>query len=189
MKILCVGDSLTQGWYKGGFAQAPYSEYVEQNMNKVDVVTLGYPGANTTRVLMNMMEVLGGDVSDYDAAVVLSGTNDISQCEDDPSSTANKVLTRLQKIYSTFLDKNKKLVVVTVPPFADHDPEYILTKCRNIVNDGIRSFASENNLLLAEFHDAILSEDSNTFYDDNVHMSPVGYELLGKLVVEQLKKL
>ena len=189
MKILCLGDSLTTGWYKYGCAAEPYGEHVEEAMTNVEVISMGFPGASTARVYRNFLEATDGDISDYDTAVILTGTNDISQCRDGDMRPAETTVAELHKIYNTFLKKNIKVVPVTVPPFAAHESDCDMTKCRNIVNNEIRKFASDNKLPVVEFHDAILKEDSESYYDDNVHMSPVGYQLLARLVIEQLTKL
>ena len=188
MRILCLGDSLTSGWYSQGEEFEPYSKHVQTARKGDTVLQMGYPGADAPalkRVLETSTEYISCDV-----VVVLIGTNDIiRQCRKGDEESSVRVFSNIHQLYRILLDKHIKIIPVTVPPLVGEDPTDGLTIARNFVNSAIRTFAKDQELQLVEFHDAIREVDSSTHFDDECHMSPLGYQLLAKLVIEKLSKI
>eukprot|EP01060_Flectonema_neradi_P005052 TRINITY_DN1334_c6_g1_i1.p1 TRINITY_DN1334_c6_g1~~TRINITY_DN1334_c6_g1_i1.p1 ORF type:complete len:189 (+),score=23.84 TRINITY_DN1334_c6_g1_i1:76-642(+) len=188
MKLLCLGDSLTAGWYKQGQAYAPYASKVKEAIKDIDITLMGYPGADAT-MLRRTLES-SAEYRRCEVAVVLVGTNDvIRQCRDGSKDSAMRVFSNIHDLYRILLERNIRVIPVTIPPIVPLDPEDGMTIARDLINDTIRTYAKERDLRLVEFHDTILKADSKTHFDDECHMTPLGYDLLGKLVIEQLSKM
>ncbi len=104
-RVLCVGDSNTYGLYLADRAQA-YPQQLERLWNAVptrtpiEVLNLGYPGTNSSRLvrdLPRMLRILRPDV-----VIVMVGSNDFwtAPVHSDPSSGMAEQIVQLVERYS-----------------------------------------------------------------------------------------
>lgn len=79
LRILCLGDSITYGFWLADRADA-YPSQLERIWNesgtsqKVEVINLGYPGTSSSRLLLHLPRML--ESTEPDVIIVMIGAND-----------------------------------------------------------------------------------------------------------------
>src|SRR3954447_9225811 len=78
--ILCVGDSNTYGLYLRDRDQEAYPSQLERSWNAdpnrtpIEVLNLGYPGVNSSRLIRDLSRML--DVLSPEVVMIMIGSND-----------------------------------------------------------------------------------------------------------------
>ena len=206
-RVFCYGDSLTMGYHKMGLASSPYSAVLTSE-HSFNVSHCGLPGW-TAEQLADHFPTAFADASPGDAegcpwawVVVLCGTNDLarpSDCGGQPSS----VFSSVQRVWEQAEGCGARVVAVTVPPLRERgDTGGVqpsqgdgLAVRRDELNRLIRTAAQARGAPCADFAallahgdggDAAAEAARRRLFDDNVHMSPAGYRLLGDLVARTI---
>ena len=195
--ILAYGDSLTSGTYlhmKGNYCDEgvhPYSLKLQELLNdRVKVIERGMPGA-TTNMLLNRLprELTRRRV---DLVMILGGTNDVyhglpaevisehviamhETVLDTPQSRAASMTTSKNLVYT---------IAMTIPQLGSSYPDERLE-----ANEQIRAFASSRSdrvalLELESAFDQETPENVRYWSPDGLHLSPIGYDTLGKMLYD-----
>jgi lysophospholipase L1-like esterase len=193
--ILAFGDSLTEGYYRFGTKFHPYSLKLESLLvqhGAFDVMNLGHSGEETWQMVRRLEQILQRSFK-YDYVCILGGTNDLA----DSSETSSSIFGRLQVLYEKVLACDSKLIVVTIPPtaFDSKEEDYLKTKLQ--INEMIHEFYLKHKEMgkveYVDLYSAVPYYESNgsksPLWDDNLHLSPAGYDKFGELVYESLKRL
>ena len=203
LKVLAFGDSLTEGYYAGGFKFHPYSIELEKRLQDklrvmgdcrdVVVQQVGLSGEYTSHMQPRLNDILArAETAPFDFVCILGGTNDLA-LDDSP----NDVASRLIEMYHRVLDSDKSiLVAITIPESYFLDPGYVSK--RNLINQKIRKFHSEvskyffenhygERMILVDleklmpYYDNEGGKDSQR-WDDLLHMTPFGYDEFGGII-------
>lgn len=203
-KILAFGDSLTEGFFNNGFQFHPYSDELEKVINKQFIETRkdkhvimnqsGCSGEFTDSMIFRMEEILSETKNDpYHLVCILGGTNDLSR----DYETSSEIFSRLESLYQQVLNQNSKtiLVAITIPQSGWLEDSYVAKRIE--INDLIRHFCLMNNerVICVDFEQNIpYFEDSNQkmrdnkLWDDTLHMTPKGYDLLASIIFDSIKE-
>ncbi|KUJ23922.1 SGNH hydrolase [Mollisia scopiformis] len=196
LRILCFGDSLTEGYSAMGWSMTPYSGWLETYLNATidydydshvetegrsgDCVRTGfetrmrkhYPPSTTT--------------SPYDWVVFLGGTNDMAY-----RHTPTQIFDSIKTILDIPLSRGAKVLIMTVPEIESH----ILDDERGELNDLINNWAREKDAVWGfdlwqqmKYH-GITEEERRERWDDSLHFTPKGYEMIGEMVGARLVKI
>ncbi len=126
------------------------------------------------------------DTSPYDWVIFLGGTNDMAY-----RSTPTQILDSIKSILELPLSYDAKVLIMTIPEIQSH----MLDKERAELNALIKDWEREmENVWSLDLHarmpyHAITEEEREERWDDSLHFTPKGYEMIGHIVGERLAKI
>ena len=197
-RILCFGDSLTEGWHKNGFQFHPYtirlSELFKANgKENVELVNRGLSGETVHPEMITRLPAILNKESPFNFAIILGGTNDLAFL-----SNAKKVrlFENIKTLHEMAHEKGIKTCALTIPNTSfDMLPtfaEYV--NYREEVNTKIREFVSQKSdmVCLCDLSSklpmfGVSDEDLSKYWDDNLHFAPKGYDKMAELIFEAIK--
>ncbi|TVY35972.1 hypothetical protein LSUB1_G005602 [Lachnellula subtilissima] len=121
LRILCFGDSLTEGYTHHGLSYAPYCTTMEKVLTAalpeeewdISVDEQGVSGELVLYMGGRMDEIYASDRTSkepYDLVIFLGGTNDLGY-----GRPANDIFTDIKNVLQMPLDHGARVVVMTVP--------------------------------------------------------------------------
>ncbi|OWP03047.1 hypothetical protein B2J93_3673 [Marssonina coronariae] len=119
----------------------------------------------------------------YDWAIILGGTNDLNQ-----NRLPDNIFSTLQKVWDVPLSKNTKVLALTISGCGMCSTE---VDSRTIdLNQRILNHEAENyytyDLYEAMPYWEMDKEMRDEVWDDNIHFTAKGYDMIGKLLADQL---
>ncbi|KAE8444691.1 hypothetical protein EG329_014348 [Mollisiaceae sp. DMI_Dod_QoI] len=202
LRILCFGDSLTAGWSRSTHPILhPYASTLETSLNttfpymNVSINVEGYLGDQTECPtgrcpgFLPRIEQLYQQSSDYDHynwAIILGGTNDLDWNRDAPEIYAS-----LQKVWGIPLSHGTKVLAITVPECGDCGP---VTDQRTIALNSMIMTHQADNYYIFDLHESVpyrgmSEEERKIVWDDGIHFTPAGYDLVGSRIAKRLVEL
>ncbi len=196
MKILCVGDSLTEGEF--GVPGAPiehniqpinYPYYLAQYLD-CETVNAGKCGYTSCQYL-EYYEQGNVPTEGVDIILLMLGSNGGQNPDEDNEYNRDyeKLVALLQRDMP-----NAKLVLIT-PPHASADPKYFFHYAAPMIGNAaafVRKFAKEHDLLLidaAQFEEFCAETESLMQYNDGLHYVRLGYQTMAIKFAVALKKM
>ncbi|KLU89272.1 hypothetical protein MAPG_08246 [Magnaporthiopsis poae ATCC 64411] len=189
LRILCLGDSLTAGYSSLGAVYKPYSEQMVKLLRaalpdvEIEAVEDGVPGQTTAGFLGRLDPHFGPGKPSYDWTILLGGTNDLGY-----NHTAEAIFANLAKCWDVAQAHGSKVLVLTVPEVGVRGGPAMqrIHAQRDELNRLIRN-AQGGNIFVHDHHAAVpfwaMSEkDRQLYWDDNVHLTPSGYDLMGQKI-------
>ena len=196
-KIVCIGDSLTEGDYgifgKKGIKnvnEKNYPYYLAKLLPDAEILNCGVCGI-TPSLYLSHYKKGKTDVSGADLIIIMLGTN---------GGLDDKEISHGDKDYDELVNLIKKdapgaKIVLCAPPH--------VTKNETMSNFGyedrvekagnfVRRYAKETSLLLIDFKNCALFNDENEPImqpNDGLHFSEVGYGVMAVFIKDELKKL
>ncbi|KAK4232397.1 SGNH hydrolase-type esterase domain-containing protein [Podospora fimiseda] len=190
LRILCFGDSLTVGYSSMGTIYRPYSEKM------VQMIQMAFPHHE----IQTQVDGLSGDTIwhgflprikrqfpepnkyPYDWTIILGGTNDLAY-----NFPIEEIFQKLVAAYDVALSRGSKVLALTVPEAAIHSTaRQRIDKKRNRLNDLIKGYKRDNfhvfDLNAAVTYFDMTPTDREKYWDDHVHFTPKGYDLIGNKV-------
>ena len=184
--IVCFGDSLTAGFQSPApdcpdFLETPYGRYLEDRLlGRARVHVSGICGELTA----DMVRRFERDVLRHRPAwaVILGGTNDLGM-----GRRPSEVIRHLTAMYEQAAVAGVRPVAVTVPSirgFDDHIGR------RHELNALIADYCAGNAVLYVDFFAATAEPETGRlalpYSNDGLHLTTAGYELLARLLYEQV---
>ena len=212
LRILCFGDSLTEGattTVDGRRKFHPYSLKLQQNFDNyvpmrqtrnIRLLTQVHNAGVSGELVQNSMEerlskILKGAREKYDWVIILGGTNDIRRMQwvdhsdpDDPKM----VFETLTKLHRACYEYGAHSVVVTIPARqCEVNPDCSEVKeARNKINDWLRRFvrALNDQVALVDLARKMELPQHRQYWSDEVHFTPTGYDKMADTIFEVLKQ-
>jgi len=198
LRVLCFGDSLTAGYASMGCVYHPYRLKLEQMLamafpdTSIETIDDGRPGDTVKygflgRIQKHYPPRKKGDES-YHWTIVLGGTNDLGL-----GLKPEDIFAKLQEVWDIPLRRKSKVLALTVPEVGIERGKERMDARRNKLNDLIKGY-KKDGFHVFDLHAAVpffdMSEsDQTAFWDDGVHFTPDGYNLIGNKVGMGLVKL
>jgi len=182
MKILALGDSLTEGYIDNHTETFyPYTNTL-QSLLKVPVDNQGVSGERTGPMLARLRQINKGD---YTHAVILAGTNDLD--------TRMQVSTIVRNVIQMHLYCLKRLGVERT--YCLSIPEVILggkkrfQRKRKAINKELYAFAQgRSDVVYVPFAEFVSDEfKTKSFSGNGWHFSKDGYKRMGRFVAKYQK--
>ncbi|KAL8371070.1 hypothetical protein RB595_001091 [Gaeumannomyces hyphopodioides] len=193
LRILCFGDSLTAGYAYLGAVYTPYSEQTVKLLQaalpdvEIEAVEDGKPGDTTAGFLDRLDPHFGPGKPSYDWTILLGGTNDLAY-----NRTAEAIFENLSKCWGVAQAHGSKVLVLTVPEVGVEGGAAMqrINARRDELNRLIKN-AQGGNIYVHDHHAAVpfwamSEEDRQLYWDDNVHLTPSGYDLMGQKIAARL---
>ena len=192
MKIVCLGDSLTEGDYgvykKSGIANVKdenYPYFLSLSLN-CEVKNFGRCGA-TPKSYLDFYNGGGVDVKGADIIVLMLGTNG--------GLTVNNKDEYLQIVNNCRRDNKNAKITLCTPPHVTENPE--MSNCGykpNVDNAtvAVKQIAKDENLKFIDINafDGFNADNEDIMQsNDGLHFTTLGYKTLASFIEENLKKL
>ncbi|KAJ3352466.1 hypothetical protein HDU83_008016 [Entophlyctis luteolus] len=193
-RVLCVGDSLTEGFDQGGASFHPYAIKLRQlllNFGFISgadqVVVEGVSGDHIDPdrggILRRMKSRL--EASAFTWVVLLAGTNDFLHSADTPA----KVLANIEAAWDVALASGASVLAVTLPEYSLEDmPLAPVLEVNTMIRTRVQIRATNDGdaLRLLDLHVLfpLLGLDSNArslLWGDTIHPSAAGYDEIGEM--------
>ena len=168
--LVFIGDSITQGWENGG------KPVWAQRYAKHNALNLGFGGDHTENVLWRLQN---GELDGIapKVAVMMIGTNNTGDRQEDPRTTAAGVKRLLEEIRSR-LPGTKVLLLAVFP--RGEKPGDPLRRLNDRLNGLISAYADGRNVFFLNINETLTNPDGTLSRDvmpDLLHLSEKGYAL------------
>ena len=202
-RLLCFGDSLTEGWYHTGFAFHPYTIRLNElfaqeaktcaSSSGIELMNKGISGEVVNSEMMNRLPTILENQGIFDFAIILGGTNDLASLQAAKDYDLAKSIKSLHQMAHA---KGIKTCAVTIPQTGFDMLPYAVdyVKYREDVNNEIRDFASKNptlvclcDLSLKLPRYGLSKNEFAEYWDDELHFTPKGYDRMAELIFEDIK--
>ncbi|KAH8771672.1 SGNH hydrolase-type esterase domain-containing protein [Diaporthe sp. PMI_573] len=201
LRILCFGDSLTSGYSQLGSVSHPYSQRLTAVLSEsfpslnIDAHADGLPGdvvcTAGSRFLRRIEPkfLTKGGGTPYDWTVILGGTNDLAF-----QFTAEDIYKALRDVWDVALSKGGRVLACTVPEAGIRGQIGQRVKARrDELNELILGHRQENfftfDLNTAIPFWSLAPEERKTYWDDHIHLTPAGYDLMGEKIAARLVEI
>ncbi|UJR31714.1 hypothetical protein I4U23_019194 [Adineta vaga] len=209
-RILAFGDSLTEGFHFAGFRFHPYAiKLAELVRNHCEWVYDGSPdrpqievkssGRSNECVLSGMLDRFRKTLSDaveeghyYRWIIILGGIHDLAY-----GIKPETIFDGLRQMYQLAYEHGANLVIMTINEtgrLKTNDPRDL---DRHTLNTLIKKYAWENHYaggrrtFCVDINEAIPwhrpdLEEKKQIWDDHMHLTPKGYDLIGTLIFQTI---
>lgn len=199
IRILAIGDSLTEGYYHYGYHFHPYAKSLGDLLDSVNIsVEIIQQGVSGERVVPQMVNRLNNRLKrdkPYDWVIILGGTNDLGH-----GISAEEIFKEgLQPMYEACLNRTGrkiKLAAMTVIQNAFNAPTSEADQNRQLLNTMIRNYVTQSKdqdrICLVDLdqgipYHSLRDEEKKQLWDDGLHLKPAGYDLMGKLIFDVIR--
>jgi beta-glucosidase len=181
-ELVFIGDSITHNWEKAGKA------VWDAHFAKYHALDLGFGGDHTENVLWRLQH---GEIDGIrpKAVVLMIGTNNTGDRQEDPRTTAAGIRRLLDEIRAR-LPEARVLLLAIFP--RDEKPDSPLRRINDRVNAQIRGFADDRHVFFLDINAALLQPDGTLSRDvmpDLLHPNEKGYALWAERIEPTLKTL
>lgn len=181
-KIILFGDSITAG-YENGVTDFRLNEEIEAVFTDIEVINAGIPGDTSQKALMRVES----HVLKYepDIVTVFFGANDVSKISGlGINSYQENLLSLVRQIGP------EKVILIGVP-YANqvyYKQERPMSRIKNF-NEVAKKIAQTQKInYINLLNEMIKEEPLELLQEDGLHFSRKGYQLLGKLINQELRK-
>ncbi|KAJ5157647.1 uncharacterized protein N7482_008747 [Penicillium canariense] len=194
LSILCFGDSLTSGYYRYGLEYHSYAIKLKEILEakfpdtNVHIEVDGVPGDFVVYPTGDFLPRIQDQCAKakFDWVIILGGTNDLGD-----GNRADMIYFALEDCWRVALTSGAKVLAMTVPDCAAK-LESLETR-RSTLNSNIMERESEN-FRVVDLHSKIPYHSAtenfqDEIFDDGLHFTAKGYELMGSVVGERLVAL
>ncbi|NND51308.1 MAG: hypothetical protein HKN54_02815 [Flavobacteriaceae bacterium] len=179
MKIVCLGDSLTEGYE---IKQASRWTDLIKNELKIDIVNAGISGDTTAGMLSRCEQLLLKEKPTH--VIILGGTNDLWFGLNDELILANiHAISRMCRFY-----KAEAIIGIITPSVNLTELNIIgenYSECIRTFRTSLINYCKLENGLYIDFSEQITSDH---MLADGVHPNSSGHELMKKNVLNFLNK-
>jgi lysophospholipase L1-like esterase len=198
LRILAFGASLTEGHYSGGSLFHPYtirlSQLLRSSFNTVDIDNAGVSGEAvlSSTMLPRLQQLLSSTTNKYDWVLILAGTNDTIRDQ----QKASRIFETYKLLINECHKHGARVLCMTLPetafptdtPFDRERQEFN----RLLREELIPKNNDKNNIIVLDIDrllplHSLSSNERKQIWDDEVHLTPKGYDRLGQLIYETLK--
>ncbi|KAG4027404.1 hypothetical protein MFRU_030g00400 [Monilinia fructicola] len=193
LKILCLGDSLTEGYSNYGTKFTPYSRWMKEVLAKewpdreIEVITDGISGDLLTPPggFKRRMEKHFPSTPPITHTILLGGTNDLAY---------NRSIQTMYAVFETLvftpLSNSSKVLILTIPEC--HVRSNVLDEKREELNDMlVYSLGRKENVSTFDlrgkmpYHN-MEPNQRERLWDDGLHFTEAGYQEMGIMVGEKM---
>jgi lysophospholipase L1-like esterase len=195
-RVICVGDSLTDGYYDSGTKFHPYSIKLQELLD-VPVDRIGLSGWTTSELAAGIEQEQCIDCNGkvwyglrkqlslcaYTHCVLMAGTNDL---HDTPALDTIANLKQLKRVCLQYVPF---VATMTIPEMSAEQRQTSLKKKREQINAAL---LDDPPCIDVAQHLPLASADARTrevlWQTDGLHLNPAGYDRIGEVVAAFLKQ-
>lgn len=183
VRVVLIGDSITQGWEKSG------SEPWHQWIAPLGAINIGIGGDRTPHIVHRIRDGgLDGLARSVRVAVLMIGTNDIGGANATPEATAAGVAACIDAVHDKLPDAT--VLLIGILPRADRPKEV----CDRVgaTNAIIRQFADGRRVVYRDHSALFLEADgsiSKAIMPDLLHLSAEGYARWAQAIAPEVRSI
>ncbi|CAF3278506.1 unnamed protein product [Rotaria socialis] len=197
LRILAFGASLTEGYYSDGLSFHPYTIRLSQLLNssnkivEVDNAGLSGEAVLSSTMLPRLKKLLSSTTNKYDWVLILAGTNDTMRDQ----VKANLVFDGYKLLINECHKHGARVLSMTLPettcpresPFDKERQEF-----NRLIREELAPKANDNDNIIVLDVDRLVplhslsNHERELTWDDELHLTPKGYDQLGQLIYETL---
>jgi lysophospholipase L1-like esterase len=191
--ILAFGDSLTKGFYSMGMKYHPYSikmnSLLEEDKFNYTVIDSGINGEQTESMVERIQQEIQSSGVKFHTVILYAGVNDLG------FRSAESILENILTIHTYVTEQRIKFIILSLPENKCDTKFKFIKEKRRALNHSIRSVSKEKeNFYLCDLdteiqYSKMTKEEKSKYWDDQVHYSPEGYDLLGEIIFNKIKSL
>ncbi|KAL8942635.1 MAG: hypothetical protein Q9216_001548 [Gyalolechia sp. 2 TL-2023] len=214
LRILCFGDSLTSGYSEFGYSHHPYAKQIREKLKEAlpdTQATVDVAGQAGDQVIagqfLKRMKGICAKVKDapYDWIIVLGGTNDLGWSEtadkiyealglasdSEGTPTRDRLMLLSEKVWKVALDTGANVLALSVLE-AEYTSGDIVQRRKELNN--LIAYHQEDRLYSLDLCAAVPYFTMNdvtreTIWDDGLHLTAKGYEMMGNVIATKLLEL
>jgi lysophospholipase L1-like esterase len=180
--VVFIGDSITEGWEKSG------AKVFDANYKQLNGLALGFGGDHTENVLWRLLH---GEVDGLDpkVAVLMFGTNNTGDRQEDPKTTAAGIKRNIDELRKRL--PHTKILLLAIFP-RDEKADGQSRQINERVNAIIAGFADQKKVFFLNINQAFLDANgvlSKEIMPDLLHPNEQGYALWAKAMQPELQRL
>ncbi|PMD13280.1 SGNH hydrolase [Hyaloscypha hepaticicola] len=196
LRILCFGDSLTEGYTQHGMDFTPYSDTLLDKLRanlslstryNISIDTDGMSGDQVTGgFLVRMKKRYEYQLTKnlpYNWVIFLGGTNDIGW-----GKPTEQIHSTIKEVTDIPLENGARVLMLTVPECAVKSAS--LDERREELNQALWEDERDGVFTLDLFekmpYHSLTKEERKELWDDGLHFTAAGYAKIGSLVAERL---
>ena len=190
MRLLLTGDSIIAR--KEGKNEPHINWNLKQVLPKLEIENTAVSGINSGAFLARLNELVLS-VKQCDNLMILLGTNDLAKHKQVP---LNQFKQNMEFICSAVICKYYPPHVLLIsPPAVDEEKQHVRNNgLIKKYSETIQNIAEEYHFEYADLCQAMLEAGdikkiSQGIKNDGLHFGDLGYEILAKLIVENLKRI
>lgn len=179
-KIVFIGDSITEFWKSANPA------FFEEN----SFINRGISGETSSQMLLRFQnDVLNLKPS---IVIILAGINDIA--ENNGPISLEDILKNSISMIELSMKNNCRIILCSVLPANKFSWRPDIFPAQKILqlNEMIKSFAENNNIVFADFYTEMVDENYGLqlkFGADGVHPNLKGYKVMEPIILEAIRKI
>ncbi len=193
--ILAFGDSLTKGYYNYGRNYHPYAikmnKLLEENNFNCKVIDSGLNGEVTKHMLDRIKSFFEGDNLIYKLShvIIYAGANDLGYLSHD------KIANNIIALHKYVLDRGVPTILITLPENKCDEMYDFYGEKRHKTNELLKEMGNKiENLTICDLdslikYKSMKKSDKKKYWDDHVHYTPDGYDLIGEILFNTIKNL
>ena len=193
LRILCFGASITAGYHRHGLAYHPYAIRLKQRLQqyylsrKIEIEIDAVPGDRVIggRYANRLEKRCRDGVKKFDYMLIQGGGNDLLQ-----GSSPEEVFEGLKNLWKIALDSGAHVLGLTITKIAGPS-EAIQARYGTlnalIINHIVPGFLSVDVCRALPWPTD--STKQRQIWDDGLHFTPLGYNVIGDTIAETLLKL
>lgn len=181
-KIILFGDSITAG-YEDGLTDFRLNEEIEAVFTNVEIINAGIPGDTSQGALLRVKD----HVLKYHPDIVTGffGANDVSKI------TGLKIEEYQENLITLIKEIGAEKIILIGPPYADqryYKLERPLNRLKEF-NHVAKKIAADYSMSYIDLLTEMTKEEPLSLLQaDGLHFSRQGYQLLGTLINDELRK-
>ena len=194
-RILAFGASLTEGYYSDGLQFHPYTirlSHLLHSLNQsIEIDNAGVSGeAILSPTMLPRLKELLSKNSKYDFMLLLAGTNDTMRDQ----QFASRIFEGYQLLINECHKYSIHVLCMTLPETSvplDSPYDRQRQEFNRLIREKLKS-KDDQKIIVLDI-DRLLPQHSLTvdqrqeIWDDDIHLTPKGYDRLGELIYETLK--
>ncbi|KAI4213857.1 MAG: hypothetical protein LQ351_003552 [Letrouitia transgressa] len=195
LRILCFGDSLTAGYSDYGYSHYPYAKRLQvplENFLPLTKISITVAGLSGDRVIAGQYlqriqhQCIAPEEKSYDWIVVLGGTNDLGWGEE-----PHQVYEGLKRVWKIALDSGANVLALNI--LEAQSTAGTIVQRRNLLNQLIAQH-TEDRWYHMDISNAVPfftlnGEMRERIWDDGLHLTKEGYEMMGDAIASKLIEL
>ena len=183
MRIICIGDSLTEGYVtKNNPKYYPYSKTLKKVTRHKKIDNVGMSGKTSDQILRHLQNNVRLDR--YDTAIILAGTNDLLR------RSSAYILKKLKAIHNYCLHQGiSHVYALSLPQI--HFERPLRESKRLALNSNLRRWCESNpqEITYIPFGEDFMYDRTSSLWAHNgYHLSPAGYTRMGTYLSKRVIK-
>ena len=191
IRILCFGASITAGWSSYGLHHFPYASTLSARLadelptSHFSIEIDGSPGdtVQNGQYMNRIRQDMANAMVPYDWVIIQAGGNDLAS-----NSTPEQILKNIEGVWKVPIDASSRVLALTVTEHANASTQWKnrWSRLNHLISDHVEERFFTADVAAAIPWTGMNATERHRIWDDGVHFTKVGYELMGDTIADRL---